>query len=93
MSNAIVSAIDHALAVVVRAENSGMSDARGRTIREDLGRLKEQLVDARTRAASGHLDIEWLRETIRWVASWAPSDDITLLSALGRIARAAAGND
>ena len=40
--------------------------------------------------ANGRLpaaDREWVQKTIRWVVDWVPESDLTILAALGRIAR------
>jgi hypothetical protein len=37
----------------------------------------------------GSVDREWFQRTVRWVVEWVPDTELTLIAALGRIARAA----
>jgi len=53
-----------------------------------LASLRAEESAARERGA---VDAEWVRRTVREVAAWAPEDDLSLLAALGLIARAARG--
>jgi hypothetical protein len=47
----------------------------------------EQTVE-RTRAVERRaIDRVWVQRTIRWLVEWAPESDLTLIAALGRIAR------
>jgi hypothetical protein len=34
------------------------------------------------------VDRDWFQQTVRWVTEWVPDTEITLIAALGRIARA-----
>ncbi|HET9635121.1 MAG TPA: hypothetical protein VFP26_04255 [Gemmatimonadaceae bacterium] len=36
----------------------------------------------------GSVDKDWFQKTVRWVVEWAPENDLTLIAALGGIARA-----
>jgi hypothetical protein len=36
----------------------------------------------------GSVDRDWFQQTVRWVTEWVPDTEITLIAALGRIARA-----
>jgi hypothetical protein len=84
------SAFDSAIAQTrVRAE-TGMKTAAGDDARPHLEKLREELVGERENAvATGSINRDWLQKTVRWVADWAPEADLTLIAALGRIARVA----
>jgi hypothetical protein len=84
------SAFDSAIAQTrIRAE-TGMKTATGEDARRHLEKLREDLLGERENAlATGSINREWLQKTVRWVADWAPDTDLTLIAALGRIARAA----
>ena len=88
-SAALAAALDDAAAAVRRARTRRMKTRGGDPADGELDRLQEKLDSARAAAARGDLDREWLRLVIRWVAGWAPEDDITLLASLGALARAA----
>ena len=73
----------------IRAE-TGMKTASGDDARPHLEKLQQDLLGERENAvATGSIDREWLQKTVRWVADWAPESDLTLIAALGRIARLA----
>ena len=84
------SAFDAALAQTrVRAE-TGMKTAAGDDARPHLEKLQQELLGERENAvATGSINRDWLQKTVRWVADWAPHADLTLIAALGRIARVA----
>lgn len=83
------SAFDKALTQVQRCIRSGMISSSGASARTRLEKLGEELREERARALkSGSVDQEWLRATVRWVAEWVPDDELTLVAALGQIARA-----
>lgn len=55
-----------------------------------LRKLEEELKIERARALeSGTVDREWFQKTLRWLVEWVPETELTLVAALGRIARAA----
>jgi len=55
-----------------------------------LRKLEEELKLERARALErGAIDREWFRRTLRWLVEWVPETELTLVAALGRIARAA----
>ena len=85
------SAFDSAIAQTrIRAE-TGMKTATGDDARPELEKLRQELLNERENAvASGSINRDWLQKTVRWVAGWAPETDLTLIAALGRIARVAA---
>ena len=86
------SAFNSAIAqTLIRAE-TGMKTATGDDARPHLEKLQQELLGEREKAAAnGSIDREWLQKTVRWVAGWAPETDLTLIAALGRIARVAPG--
>lgn len=84
------SAIDKALTQVRRAIAAGMETSDGSSGQPQLERLERELTAQRAYASErGAVDREWLQTTIRWVIEWAPDDELTLIAALGAIARAA----
>ena len=55
----------------------------------DLAKLERELTAQRAYASEhGSVDRDWLQSTIRGVIEWVPDDDLTLIAALGGIARA-----
>jgi hypothetical protein len=83
-------AIDKALTQVQRALASGMETTDGSSARPQLEKLGHELADQRSYASDhGSIDREWLQTTIRWVVEWVPDDELTLVAALGAIARVA----
>ena len=82
------SAFDAAIAHTRSTIEAGMQTATGDDARPHLEHLSEELVRQRERLVdSGTVDREWLQKTIRWVAGWAPETDLSLIAALGGIAR------
>ena len=83
------SAIDKALTQVRLAIASGMETSDGSTAGPQLEKLERELTAQRAYAAErGSVDRDWLQSTIRWVIEWVPDDELTLVAALGAIARA-----
>jgi hypothetical protein len=78
--SAAVRAVDRALAHDMKAQD-------GTPAAPHLEQLRNDLLVIRARGA---VDANDLRRMIRSVAAWAPEDDVTLLSALGALARARA---
>lgn len=76
--DAAVRAVDKALAAEMRATD-------GESASPHLEQLRRDLLAMRGR---GSVDASELRTMIRSVAAWAPEDDVSLLSALGAVARA-----
>lgn len=55
---------------------------------ENLQQLEDELVAERDRAVSrGFVDQQWFQKTVRWLVEWVPETELTLIAALGRIAR------
>lgn len=83
-------AIDKALTQVRRAIASGMETTNGSSARVQLEKLERELTAQRAFASEhGSVDREWLQTTVRSVIEWVPDDELTLVAALGAIARAA----
>lgn len=67
-----------------------MKTSGGSSARPQLETLETELREERAKARErGILDREWLQKTIRWVVEWVPDKDVTLVAALGQIARTA----
>ncbi len=63
--------------------------AAGGADRAHCERLLVALAEERRAAlARGGPDAEWVKRTVREVVAWAPEDDLTLIAAIGGIARA-----
>lgn len=84
MAEPLGSAIDAALLVVDRALANEMRTIDGASAAPHLEQLRADLQGARARGA---VTDDELRTMIRRVVKWAPEDDVSLLSALGVIAR------
>lgn len=66
-----------------------MTCADGSSAAENLERLNSDLVAERSKALErGSVDKEWVQTTVRWLVAWVPETELTLIAALGRIARA-----
>lgn len=82
-------AFDEALAATQRERSTGMTCADGSSAAGNLEQLERELVAERERALErGRVDKEWFQRTIRWLVQWVPEAELTLIAALGRIARA-----
>ena len=79
--------VTHAIDAAVRAADKAiageMQTLDGRPAAPHRERLRDTLLAMRERGGVGS---DELRTVIRDVASWAPEDDVSLLSALGVIA-------
>lgn len=83
------SALDNILRQLDRARLAGMRTLEGHDARPQLAMLEAEIARQKELLDHGNaIDPAWLRETIRWVATWAPETDLTLLGALGLLARA-----
>ena len=84
------SAFGKALTQVQRSISSGMKTSGGSSARAQLETLETELRRERAKARElGIVDREWLQKTVRWVVEWVPDKDVTLVAALGQIARTA----
>jgi hypothetical protein len=79
---------DAAIKQVQRAISAGLAADDGSPITDKLGQLEFRLRTERASAIERRsVDREWVQKTIRWVVEWVPESDLTILAALGRIAR------
>jgi hypothetical protein len=85
VSKGTTAALDAALRAVDAAMAEGMRTNSGAPATEQLEKLRGGLAAMRER---GTVDSAELRLMIRAVADWAPEMDVSLLSALGAVARA-----
>jgi hypothetical protein len=82
-------AFDRAITQVDRALAAGMHTATGESATPELARLRAALLAERAAAvARGGVDRAWVRDTVRAVAAWTRDSELSLLAALGGIARA-----
>lgn len=85
---ALLAAFDAAIHQVERARARGMQTVHGEPAAAELDALRAQLAAGRAEAArTGVLESDWIGGVIRGVAAWAPESDVTLLGALGAVAR------
>ena len=83
------SAFDAAIAQVRKCVKAGMVAIGGEAARPYLEKLEEELTLERAKALQrGAVDKEWFQKTVRWLVEWVPETELTLIAALGRIARA-----
>jgi hypothetical protein len=83
-------AFDAALTRVAQSVAAGMTTIDGAPARPLLEKLKKELEAERPAAVErGAVDRDWFQRTVRWMDEWVPETEITLIAALGRIARAA----
>jgi hypothetical protein len=83
-------AFDTALDRVAQSLAGGMTTIDGSPARPLLERLGEELKIQRGLALErGAVDRNWFQRTVRWMDEWVPETEITLIAALGRIARVA----
>lgn len=88
ISSDLNQAFDEALAATKRERTNGLIRADGSSADENLDQLERELVAERERALErGKVDTEWFQRTIRWLVEWVPETELTLIAALGRIAR------
>ncbi len=77
-----------AIRTVEKAILGRMKTRSGASAAENLTRLRTELEAGRASALKqGAVDREWFQRTVRWVVEWSPDTDLTLIAALGRIAR------
>ena len=83
-------AFDLALARVERLLANDIKTVKGVSARPQLEELEKELKQERTLALEREtVDRVWLQRTVRWVVEWVPDKELTLISALGAIVRAA----
>ena len=83
------SAFDAAIAQARACSQTRMKAVGGEAASPYLRTLEEELKLERARALErGAIDREWFQKTVRWLVVWVPETELTLVAALGRIARA-----
>jgi hypothetical protein len=86
----IKTAFDAAIAQTRKSLRAGMKTIGGESAAAHLEKLQQELTVERTRALErGGVDREWFQKTVRELIEWAPETELSLVAALGRIARAA----
>jgi hypothetical protein len=89
MANAeLRNAFDAAIKAATKCRAAGMTCLDDSSAAENLQQLEDELVAERDRAVSrGFVDQQWFQKTVRWLVEWVPETELTLIAALGRIAR------
>lgn len=83
-------AFDAAIAQTRKSLRAGMKTIAGEPAAAHLQRLEQELTLERARVLErGGVDREWFQKTVRDLIEWAPETELSLVAALGRIARAA----
>jgi hypothetical protein len=86
-------AFDAAIAQTRKSLKAGMKTIAGEPAAAHLEKLQQELTLERARALErGGLDREWFQKTVRDLIEWAPETELSLVAALGRIARASPGS-
>ena len=87
-------AFEAALAATRREKAAGMVCLDGAPAARFLDQLERELLAEQERASErGFVDKEWFQKTVRWLVEWVPETDLTLIAALGQIARAKPSRD
>jgi len=82
-------AFENAIEAVRNCRAAGMTCIDGSSALANFDRLERDLFDERSRALDrGSVDKDWFQKTVRWLVEWIPETELTLIAALGRIARA-----
>jgi hypothetical protein len=83
------SAFDAAISQVRNCAKTGMKAVGGEIATPYLEQLERELRLERARALERQsVDRAWFQKTVRWLVEWVPETELTLIAALGRIARA-----
>ena len=78
-----------ALRAVETCRAAGMTSLDGSSAESNLAKLEHDLTAEKERALQrGSIDKEWFQTTVRWLVEWVPETELTLIAALGGIARA-----
>jgi len=84
----IESVFDEALRLTNKALSGALETIDVEEARPKLEALAAELLVERDRAIQrGSIDREWIQKTVRWMVEWVPDSDLTLIAAIGRIAR------
>ena len=85
----LAEAFDAAVEAIRKCRVAEMACVDGTSADANLSRLERDLNEERGRALQrGSVDKEWFQKTVRWLVEWVPENDLTLIAALGGIARA-----
>lgn len=83
------SAFDAAIAQVQACLSAGMTTESGESAQPQLEELERELRNQRQHVVEGGaFDQAWFQKTLRALVDWLPDTELTLIAALGRIARA-----
>jgi len=83
------SAFDAAITQTRKCIKAGMKAVGREPAGPYLEKLEEELKLERARAVKrGAVDREWFQKTVRGLVEWVPETELTLIAALGGIARA-----
>ena len=86
----LAKAFDAAITQVGKCARAGMTTVGGESADSNLQKLEGELKAERERAMQrGSVDQEWFQKTVRWLVEWVPETELTLIAALGQIARVA----
>ena len=78
-----------AIQTVHNCRAAGMMCVDGSSAEDHLDKLERDLTLEKDRALQrGSVDKEWFQKTVRWLVEWVPETELTLIAALGAIARA-----
>lgn len=78
-----------AIDTVKNCRAAGMTCVDGGPADANLDKLEHELAEERNRALRrGSVDRDWFQKTVRWLVEWVPETELTLIAALGAIARA-----
>ena len=81
-------AINLAIEQTRKSLAAGMTTINGDDARPQLEQLASELELLRDRTRKdGTVEREWIQKTVRWLVEWVPDSDLTLIAAIGRIAR------
>ncbi len=84
----IESVFDEAVWQTRKALSGGLTTIDAKEARPKLEALAAELLLEKDRAIQrGSVDREWIQKTVRWMVEWVPDSDLTLIAAIGRIAR------
>jgi hypothetical protein len=85
----LTSAFDAAIGQVAKCIKAQMPAIGGESAEPYLRKLEAELKTERARAVErGTVDRDWFQTTVQWLVEWVPETELTLIAALGRIARA-----
>ena len=85
----LAEAFDAAIKTTRDCRAAGMNCVDGSSAEANLTRLEQDLATERDKALQrGSFDRQWFERTVRWLVEWVPETELSLIAALGGIARA-----